>query len=278
MPVNMQIPAGNPVFRADLMKLEFIQYEKAEHLATITLNRPEVLNALHPPAVEELNWIWADFRDDPALWAAIITGSGERAFCVGDDLKYRATIADEETLRKSESHPNYTPVECYKPVIAAVNGYALGGGLEVVLGCDMIIASENAQFGLPEARRGLLADAGGVIKIPRRIPYHLAMGMIMTGRMISAREAHHFGLVNEVVAPDDLRSVAQGWADEVLACSPLALRAAKQVIHKTIDMPQEKATDMIESLPYVRKLRNSDDYIEGPKAFAEKRKPIWKGS
>ena len=259
------------------MKTEFILYDKKDHLATITLNRPDVLNALHPPAVAELNMIWADFRDDPDLWVSIITGAGKRAFCVGDDLKYRASLADEETLRKSESYPNYTPINCYKPIIAAVNGYAVGGGLEVVLGCDIIIASEHAKFGLPEARRGLLADAGGVIQLPRRIPYHLAMGMILTGRMFSADEVYQFGLINQVVSADELLPTAIRWSEEILECSPLALQAAKQAVRKTVGLQPEAATDLIESLSCVRELRNSDDYTEGPQAFAEKRKPVWKG-
>ena len=211
------------------------------------------------------------------MWAAIITGSGDRAFCVGDDLKYRANIADEETLRLSESHPIYTPLNCYKPIIAAVNGYAMGGGLEIVLGCDIIIASENAKFGMPEARRGLIADAGGVVNLPRRIPYHLAMGMILTGKTFTAGEIEQFGLINEVVPAEDLLPAALRWAADILECSPLAIQAAKQVILETIDLPKEDAEKMLKSFPNVRRLRQSQDYVEGPRAFSEKRKPVWRG-
>lgn len=257
--------------------LEFIRYQKEGRIARIVLNRPEVLNALHPPAVQELNDVWRDFRDDPEVSVAIISGAGERAFCVGDDLKYRVQVADEEALRRSDTHPNYTPVECYKPVIAAVNGYALGGGFEIVLGCDIIVAAETARFGLPEARLGLLADAGGVVTLPRRVPYHFAMGMIMTGRMFSAAELYRAGLVNEVSAPDELMAAAERWAEEMLECSLLALKAAKQVIHKTADLPAAVAANMIENLSCVRELRASADYADGSNAFVSKEKPAWSG-
>jgi crotonobetainyl-CoA hydratase len=232
---------------------------------------------MHPPALEELAWIWADFQQDNDLWVAVLTGAGERAFCAGADLKYRVEEADEGELRRPQEHPRYAPTDCYKPIIAAVNGYAVGGGLEMVLGCDIIIAAEHARFGLPEARRGLLADGGGVVKLPRRIPYHQAMAMILTGKLVSAHEALQMGLVNQVAPLEDLMQTAEAWAGEVLECAPLALQAAKQIMLETLDLPQDVASSLIESLSCVQRLRRSDDYAEGPRAFAEKRKPVWEG-
>ena len=256
---------------------QYVRYEKKGRIAYITINRPQVMNALHPPAHAELNQIWADYMADSDLWVAILTGAGDRAFSAGADLKYRTEEADEVALRRPVQGGQHILDRCWKPIIAAVNGYAVGGGLELALRCDVIIAAEHAQFGLPEPRRGLLADAGGVLKLPRRIPHHLAMGMILTGRFVTAQEAHRMGLVNEVVAMSDLMSAAERWANEILECAPLAIQAAKQVMMSTLDLPLEAAMSRIESMEAVRRLRDSEDYVEGPRAFAEKRKPIWKG-
>jgi len=257
--------------------LEFVRYEKKGHVAVVTLNRPEVLNALHPPLNAELNAIWSDYIEDDYLWVAILTGAGERAFSAGSDLKWRTAEADENALRKPLLGGAHILDRCYKPLIAAVNGYAVGGGLELALRCDIIIAAEHARFGLPEARRGLLADSGGVIKLPRRLPYHLAMGMLLTGKFFTAVKAQGLGLVNEVVPMEELMPAAERWASEITECAPLSIQAAKAVVMNTIDMPAESALARIESLDAVRRLRESHDYAEGPKAFAEKRKPVWTG-
>jgi len=256
---------------------QFLTYETRERIAYVTLNRPEVLNALHPPLVQELDAVWADFIDNPAAWVAILTGAGKRAFCAGSDLKYRVTEADEKLLRNPSRDRRHILERCYKPVIAAINGYAVGGGLELALHCDILVAAEHAQFGLPEPRRGLLADEGGVVQLPRRLPYHLAMGFILTGSLISASEAHRIGLVNQVVPMNELMATAERWAAEILECAPLSIQAAKQVILDTRDLPAAEAIRRIEDLEAVRRLRASQDYAEGPKAFAEKRKPQWQG-
>ncbi len=147
----------------------------------------------------------------------------------------------------------------------------------MALRCDIIVAAEHAKLGLPEPRRGLLADTGGVLKLPRRIPYHMAMGLILTGKFISAQEAYGMGLVNEVVPMGDLMATSERWAQEILECAPLSIRAAKQIVLETLGLPIEAAVEVIESLDSVRRLRESEDYMEGPRAFAKKRKPIWKG-
>lgn len=256
------------------MHLEYVRYEKRGHLARVTLNRPEVLNAIHPPMRAELERVWADYMADDDLWVAILTGAGERAFCAGADLKYRAQ-ADEATLR-APTYREHILDRCWKPLIAAINGYALGGGLQLALRCDILIASENAQLGLPEARRAQLDDTGA-IKLPKRIPYHLAMGLLLTGRFISAQEAYRLGLVNQVVAPEDLQPAAERWAEEILACSPLATQAVKQATLSLWELPTETALSRVERLEAVRRLRQSEDYVEGPRAFAAKRQPQWKG-
>jgi enoyl-CoA hydratase/carnithine racemase len=256
---------------------EYILYEKRDHIAYVTINRPEVMNALHPPAHRELGEAWADYIADDQLWVAILTGAGDRAFSAGSDLKYRVTEANERELREPSKQRGHILDRCWKPIIAAVNGYAVGGGLELALRCDIILAAEHARFGLPEARRGLLADAGGVIKLPRRVPYHLAMGLVLTGKFIDAHEAHRFGLVSEVVPMAELMAAAERWAHEILECAPLSVQAAKQAVLNTLDLPVVEAMGAIEDLDAVRRLRDSEDYMEGPRAFAEKRKPVWTG-
>lgn len=257
------------------MDYEFVLYEKRDHIARVTLNRPEVLNALHPPARAELDRIWADYMADDELWVAILIGAGDKAFSAGADLKYRATEASDEELR-STTYRQHILDRCWKPIIAAVNGYALGGGLQLALRCDIIIAAEHAQFGLPEARRGQIDDTGAV-KLPKRIPYYLAMGMLLTGKFISAEEAYQMGLVNEVVPLGELMPTAERWAQEILECAPLAVQAVKQATLSLWELPTEVGLTRVENLEAVRRLRHSEDYLEGPRAFAEKRKPVWKG-
>ncbi len=257
---------------------EHILYKKREHVAYVTLNRPQVMNALHPPLYAELNQAWAEVIDDDQVWVAVLTGAGDRAFSAGSDLKWRVEDADENELRNPTHATSDVLDNCHKPIIAAINGYAVGGGLELALTCDLIVAASTAQLGLPEARRGLLADRGGVFRLSRRLPYHLAMGMILTGRLVGAQEAHTMGLVNEVAAEaEPVMDVAQRWVEQILECGPLAVQAAKQAVTKTMDLSVSQALSQLEDLSAVRRLRDSQDYAEGPKAFAEKRKPEWKG-
>jgi enoyl-CoA hydratase/carnithine racemase len=261
------------------MDYKYVLYEKKGRIAYITLNRPEVMNAVHPPAHAELWNVWTDFRDDPDVWVAILTGAGEKAFSAGNDLKYQAEHSGDARAMQVKDPGGFGGTtykfECNKPMIAAVNGFALGGGLEMALVCDIIIAADHAKLGLPEPTVGLMAGAGGVHRLPRQLPLKLAMGMILSARPISAQEAYRIGLVNEVVPLKDLMATAEKWANDILRCSPLSIRASKEAAMKGLGMPLEQA--LATNFWGQQVLKQSEDYIEGPKAFAEKRPPQWKG-
>jgi enoyl-CoA hydratase/carnithine racemase len=208
---------------------------------------------------------------------AIVTGAGERAFSAGNDLKHQASGG------KMGSPPSgfaglTSRFDLDKPVIAAVNGVAMGGGFEIALACDLIIAAETAVFALPEPRVGLAALAGGLHRLPRQIGLKRAMGMILTGRRVSAKEGQDLGFVNEVAAPGELMAVAQRWAAQICECSPMSIRASKQAIVKGLDEPTlETAIKGQFGYDAVAALFRSEDFVEGPMAFAQKRAPQWKG-
>lgn len=254
---------------------EFCKSEAQGRVLVVTINRPEVMNALHPPANAELAQIFDDFAADPELWVAIITGAGDRAFSAGNDLKYQATggkmfsvPAGFGGLTNRFDNP--------KPVIAAVNGVAMGGGFEIALACDLILASEQAVFALPEPRVGLAALAGGLHRLPRQIGVKPAMGMILTGRRVDAHEAKELGIANEVVPHDQLMKTAHAWADQILQCAPLSVRASKQCVMEGLDTGS-LVDAMKGQYDQVRAMVQSEDFVEGPRAFAEKRPPQWKG-
>src|ERR671922_1121653 len=261
---------------------QFIRYEVDDRVATITLDRPEVLNAVHPPASAELHDAWRRVRDDRDVWVAILTGADDRAFCAGMDLRWAAAHAEE---RRRGSTPDLARhfgglvdapdrFRLWKPVIAAVNGVAAGGGLELALACDVVVAAETARFGCPEVKRGLIPGAGGVHRLPRQLPQKHALGLLLTGRLISAHEAYRLGLVNEVVPAGEALAGARRWGAEILEASPLAVQATKQAALLGLDRPLAEALDESQ-YPAVVRLRQSEDPVEGPKAFAEKRPPRW---
>ncbi len=258
------------------MELKFIRYEKRGHVAHITFNRPEVMNALHPPCHPEMDRIWDDFVADRDLWVAILTGAGERAFSAGNDLKYTAEHPEQKHITSESGFAGITSrFDIDKPIIAAVNGFAVGGGFEIALACDIIVAADHARFGLPEPRVGLIAGGGGLHRLPRHIPLKIAMGMILTGKQITAEEAHRLGIVNEVVPIKELMPAAERWAAAIMECAPLSVRASKEAAMGGLGMPLKEAFD--KKYPAIARFADSKDRIEGPLAFAQKRKPNWKG-
>jgi enoyl-CoA hydratase/carnithine racemase len=256
---------------------EFSQTQRDGHVLVVTINRPEVMNALHPRANAELAGVWDEFAADPDLWVGIITGAGDRAFSAGNDLKHQASGGDMSGMPRSGFAGLTSRFDLDKPLIAAVNGVAMGGGFEIALACDIIVASENAVFALPEPRVGLAALAGGLQRLPRSIHLKQAMGMILTGRRVSAEEGKTLGFVTDVVPHAELMERALGWAGQILECSPVSVRASKQTVMRSLDIASLEESMQNSRYPAIGELFRSEDLIEGPLAFAEKRPPRWKG-
>ncbi|MBW2389211.1 MAG: enoyl-CoA hydratase/isomerase family protein [Deltaproteobacteria bacterium] len=260
-----------------------IRFETEGAIALLTIDRPKVHNALDFETSDALVAAWERFRDDDDLWVAILTGAGERSFCAGADLRgvadFYKSLSSAQRLRRSELVPGLGGItknlSIDKPIIAAVNGHCLAGGLEIALACDLRIASENASFGLPEVTRGIIPGAGGTQRLPRLIGPERALDLIMTGRRIDAQEAERIGLVSRVVAPQELSDEAMKTAREIASNGPLAVRAAKAAVWRGLDMPLEEGlrTEQLLAEP----VRQSEDAQEGPRAFLEKRKPEFKG-
>lgn len=250
-------------------------------VATITINRPEVRNALHPEALYELSNALDQVEERDSIWVAVLTGAGDEAFCAGRDLKRLAATADDETKRLEDEDllarsTRLTDRFYYsKPIIARLNGSAYGGGLELALACDIIVAADHARLGLPEPRRGLIAMAGGVHRLPRQLPLKIAMGHLLTGRDMSAARAAELGLVNDVVPKSELDTVVRLYVDDILTCAPLAVRATKECVMRGLDYSLAEATTR--NYEWEQRRLASDDAKEGPKAFAEKRPPVWTG-
>jgi dehydration protein DpgD len=260
-----------------------VMYEKHGHVAYVTINRPEILNAMNLATHAELGDIWNDFAADTDMWVGVLTGAGSRAFSVGQDLKELAARNANGTAEPSSfgsqgkpGWPRLTERFTFpKPIVARVNGYALGGGFELALACDIIIAADHATFGLPEARLGLIPGAGGVFRLVRQLPYRTAMGLLMTGHQLQAPQALAYGLVNEVVPAGELDERVDAWVDDLLESAPLSVRAIKEAARLSLDMPLEEA--FTARYTWEERRMHSQDAIEGPRAFAEKRRPQWQG-
>lgn len=265
------------------MDLKYTIYEKKGRLAYVTMNRPEVRNALNSGANLEMTRVWQDFSDDPELWVAILTGAGDKAFSSGHDARDIAEAQDPRSLRRSRrgreaaGFGGLTHNEVYKPIVAAVNGHALGGGMELAMACDIIIAAEHATFGLIHVRVGVIAAAGGLYRLPRQVPLKLAMEMLLTGKTITAQEACRIGLVNKVVPLAELMPEATRMAELICENAPLAVQVTKELAIKGLELPlyPSRAWDLEHGI--AEEVYASEDMTEGARAFLEKRKPVWKG-
>lgn len=262
--------------------MDHVRYTKDGHVAYVTLDRPEVLNAMNLRMHEELAQVWDDVERDDDVRVAVLTGAGDRAFSVGQDiteLVARTERGEPPTSFGSVGLPGWPRItqrfEFAKPLIAQVNGYAVGGGCELALACDVVIAAEHATFALPEARLGLIPGAGGAFRLTRQIPYRVAMGHLLTGRDMTAGRAYELGLVNQVVPADELSKCTDEWVGDLLRCSPLSVRAIKNAAAASAHLPLEEAfrTRYAEE---ERRLTGADT-LEGPRAFIEKRAPRWSG-
>ena len=257
------------------MSYALLTVEKAGRVTIVTINRPERHNALNAEAQVELAHAFDAFEADDDQWVAILTGAGPKAFCAGHDLRSPMPLSSTD-LPSSGFGGITSRLQLTKPVIAAVNGIAMGGGFEIALACDIVVASKTATFALPEVKVGLAALGGGILRLPREIGLKRAMGLMLTGRHLTAADGLSLGFVNEVVAGDAL-AAAKRWADELLACSPMSVRATKQTALKGLDEPLATALEAQWDYPAVRRMLASEDAAEGPAAFAAKRAPDWKG-
>ena len=256
--------------------MALLDYTKEGKIATFTINRPDAMNALNLQVTRELHEALIDFRDDENLWVGIFTGAGDKAFCAGADIKELLPFLAEHGQEMWAFPATHNRgMDLWKPLIAAINGFCLGGGLEIALGCDIRIAGEKARLGVPEVTLGLIPGDGGTQRLPRAIPRCKAAEMLLMGKMIDAQEAYRIGLVNTVVPPEEVMSTAREWAESICKAGPLAVRAAKQAMLRGCEMPLNDGLRLEFMLnAYVT---STEDFKEGTTAFVEKRKPVYKG-
>lgn len=254
-----------------------VHFEVSERVARIVIDRPERLNAVDSACEARLEAIWRELETRDDVSCAVLTGGGEKAFSVGADMKDVGTSGLEYW---AEPRPNGFGGIAFRrsldiPLIARVNGFALGGGFEMVLGCDIVIAAETARFALPEGRVGRMPLDGGMVLLQRKIPHNLAMGVMLSGRHFSAAEMAAYGIVNEVAAAGGLDAAVDRWVADIVACAPLSLRAIKQTVNRTRHLSPAEAQAL--KLPAVIRALTSEDGEEGVRAFQEKRAPVWRG-
>ncbi|MGE0827788.1 MAG: enoyl-CoA hydratase-related protein [Hyphomonadaceae bacterium] len=250
---------------------KFIQMAKENHTLTITINRPEVRNALNAEACFELSDAWTAYQADPDLWVAIVTAAGDTAFCGGHDLGEDVLTP----LPKTGWAGLVDRTDITKPIIAAVNGMAYGGGFELVLAADIVIADERAKFAMSEPRVGFFAGGGGAERLALRMPSAIAMGLLLTGKPILAAEAHRWGLVNEVAPAGQTMAVARKWAGDIMECAPFALQCTKEIAMAALEWRDMRRAVAERQRDLMKALVKLDDTREGTEAFYAKRKPVW---
>jgi crotonobetainyl-CoA hydratase len=258
-------------------RVDEVRFERRGHVAWVILDRQHVLNAVDEKTAARCNQIWDEIEQDASVRAVVVTGAGDRAFCTGADMS-AAGVGKTGLEYWADLDPNgFAGLSLRRtldvPVIARVNGYAMGGGMEMVLGADIVVAADTAQFALSEPRVGRLPLDGGIVSLVRRLPYNQAMSILLTGRRVRAGELHRMGLVTEVVPAAELDEAVDRWLADILACAPSSLRAIKQVANRTETLSAREAHAA--RLPALMEALDSPNAAEGVAAFQEKRKPVW---